>query len=100
MISDGDGIKLSLMTCPELVGTKQLDGCHKSIDNLMANPAEGGVITNELMFVTVSITATPNDDFLFQNWILEMHLERIWKHLLLWIQIKLLLILKKNFSVK
>ena len=71
--SDGDGIKDKFDDCPELMGTKQLDGCPGRVLTINVNPAEGGVTDPDGGGVykhgkTVKITATPNDDFLFVNW--------------------------------
>ena len=71
--SDGDGIKDKFDDCPELMGTKQLDGCPGRVLTINVNPAEGGVTDPDGGGVykhgkTVKIKATPNDDFLFENW--------------------------------
>lgn len=55
------------------MGTKQLDGCPGRVLTINVNPAEGGVTDPDGGGVykhgkTVKITATPNDDFLFENW--------------------------------
>ena len=40
--SDGDGIKDKFDDCPELMGTKQLDGCPGRVLTINVNPAEDG----------------------------------------------------------